>query len=265
MRSFLRWGQMHVAAVALGATVGAAALAGVPMRPAVAVLAGCGAWAFYVAERLVARAPEDVLNHPERTVFFAAHRLTLAVGVGLALLACAAAWWRLPAEAQAAAAGVALIGAVYTLPAVRRSSLAKTTLVASAWGLGAGLLPTLAARRGVDGQALLVALAVALLVATNALLLDGRDARGDREAGRRTFATDWTARRYWALVALIWTAAGAVVLAAVVRAGPPWPVGAFVPHTLLAVAAIRSRCLRPTDALWLDLAVGTLGLAALMR
>lgn len=266
MQAWLRYGQGHVALTALGALAGAAAVQGVPLRPPLAVLAALGTWAVYVGERLVASAPEDAANHPDRTRVFAAHRRRLAGAVALALVGCAGAWLRLPAPARAAA-GVACAGALYALPAVRRSALAKTALVAAAWGAGAGLLPPLAAGLPLDRTAVAAAFAVALLVASNALLLDVLDADGDRAAGRRTFANRLPVSRYQALVAVVLAAAVGAMAAAARLGGVPasdaaW---AFVPHAVLAVATARLPRLRPPDAVWLDLAVGALGLVALAR
>lgn len=267
MRAFFRLAQGHVAVVAFGAVAGAAALQGVPLCPALAVLAALGAWAMYVGERLVAPAPEDVANHPARTRFFAVHRRALRAAAAAALAGCVVAWLRLPGTAQAASAGVALAGTAYALPSVRRSALAKTALVAGVWGAGAGLLPPLAVGQAVGARAVAVALAVGLLVAVNALLLDALDAHGDRAAGRRTFAARLALSPYRRLVAGVMLAAAGAMAGVVHLSGLPAHAAAwaFVPHAMLGVGTARLSRLRPPDGLWLDLAVGALGFVALAQ
>jgi len=279
MKRGLRFGQAHVALTALGVAFGAGAVLRVRVPLPLAVLVALGAWTVYVAERLACAAPEDARNHPERTRWFAANRRRLAGGVALALAACTLAWARLPLSAQGLAVGVAALGAVYLLPAVRRSALAKTALVALGWGTGGALLLPLADGRPVDAAALALAASVALLVAANALLLDALDADGDRAAGRATFAArqpvpltgplpiPLTGPRYRALLGAVLLASALALGAAVRLGGASSSVGlvALVPHAVLALAAARGARLRAGDALWLDLAVGAGGLAALLR
>ena len=208
IRELLLYSGVPVGLVAVGFILGTYALLGLPPSGHLLVLAFCGTFLVYQAERALWPAPEDALNHPQRLAWNARHR---GYGWGAAALAALGALATLPFLRPATlgvGGGLALVSLLYQMPLLPRRrrlkslALAKPVAIAGAWAVGGVLLPVLQAGASVGGLALGALLAYRFcFVLPNALLADWPDRAGDAAVGLRTPALTCTAWQLHGLAA----------------------------------------------------------------
>lgn len=196
----LLYGSLAIPLVAAGLVLGTYALLDLPPSRPLLVVACCGAFLVYQAERVLLGGPEDRFNHPERTAWLRRHTNYVAATTAIALVGGLVALPLLRPATVLAGALLAVPGLLYALPLGAQGKRLKTVwhlkplLIAGVWAAGAVVLPVLEA-----GVPLATGVAVLVLyrigyVLPNAFLADWPDRRGDARAGLRTPATEWTER-----------------------------------------------------------------------
>lgn len=182
---------LHLAVpiVATGGLLGTSALWGMAVDPALIVALGSGAWAAYLAERLVAP-PEDSINDRRRSDWMTRYRRVVwMLGVALAVVAMGAALW-VSVGVLLGGVGIGAIGLAYALPGrwrIKRFGRAKPFLIGFVWSAAVVGLPMIEWEQIPDGTAALM-LGRMLFYAANAMALDWPDRAGDAAAGVPTWA-----------------------------------------------------------------------------
>jgi len=185
---WLSYSGLPVGGVAVALMLGTSALLGVPVSAPLLVLAFCGTFLTYLAERTLAAAPEDRHNCPERRVWLRRHRVPVAVAAAAALAGASWALPRLRLITLGAAACVGVLSALYAwalLPGGRRLKAwpwAKPLAISGGWAAGGALLPVLEAGATLHTGAWALAAYRFLLILPNALWADWPDRTGDRRA-----------------------------------------------------------------------------------
>lgn len=198
--AFLRYGGVLVGGIAVCMVLGTYAL--LHLRPGLPllVLAFCGPFVVYQAERALRLAPEDRFNHPGRLAWVARHRRYVWMSTGLAAAVGVATLPLLRRVTVGAGVGLALLSLLYMVPLLpgrrrlKAAGFVKPALIAGAWAVGGVLLPVLEA--GVPLRAAVPALIGYrfLFILPNALLADWPDRAGDARAGLYTVATRFSER-----------------------------------------------------------------------
>lgn len=261
--SFLRHDPLIIGGVALALTLGTTALLGLSVDEPLLGVAFCGTALLYLADRGLGLSPEDRANRPGRGRWFRQHQGWVraeAVGLtsGLLLLLPLLQWYTIILSVV-----LGSIGLVYVLPLLptgrrlKSTGLFKPVSVATAWALGAVILPVVEC-----GEPLtlavwgLIAYRV-LLIVPNVLLADWADREGDAAAGVETWALRWSWRSVQGTSTVL---IGMALLGAVVAVG--WGAAPLIllldafGGVLMGVAVWR---LQPEadslHVLWLDLIV----------
>lgn len=255
---WLSYSGLPVGGVAVALMLGTSALLGVPVSAPLLVLAFCGTFLTYLAERTLAAAPEDRHNCPERRVWLRRHRAPVAVAAAAALAGASWALPRLRLITLGAAACVGVLSALYAwalLPGGRRLKAwpwAKPLAISGGWAAGGALLPVLEAGATLHTGAWALAAYRFLLILPNALWADWPDRTGDRRAGLCTVATEHGSvqLRRLSLAALALAGAGALALLLTGRAPGILTVD-LTGAALMAVAVRRA----PSTPPWFYAAV----------
>ena len=271
LRRWLLYPSVVMAASAVGWSLSADRLLGLPHDAAVQALVFALAFLFYNRDRLADHArPDDLLNMAERARWFAAHRRLLLVLMAGAAMGSAGLLALRPAMLPPILAGLgfALAYNVRLLPGGKTPKQLpglKTPYVAALWTLLVVVAPAanagwLLTQPAADERRIgWVALALFGLVAAQITINDIRDVTGDRLVGTRTFAVLWGergARRValgcaalTAIAAVALRSAGLLAAAAYAAAYTAayrrtadgsfrWPIEASGCATWLAVAAL---------------------------
>ncbi|MGI9174630.1 MAG: UbiA family prenyltransferase [Rhodothermales bacterium] len=207
LRAFLVYGSVPVGGIAVALLLGTCALLGLRPSAPLVLLGFCGAFLVYQLDRSLWMGPEDRLNQPERVAWVRRHRRWIWTSSGLAV---ATALFTLPfLQPRTLAAGALLggLGMLYgmPLPGGRRLKAfwpLKPLLIAAVWATGATVLPVIEAGLAVTSGVGALALYRFLFILPNALLADGPDVEGDRRAGLRTAATEFSPEALRGLAAL---------------------------------------------------------------
>lgn len=182
--------------IAVAMLLGTYALFGLSPSVPLLMLAFCGTWLVYLAERALGWAPEDVFAHPDRLVWLRRHRPYV---VSAALLAVIGAGWSLPQLRPATlvlGSLLAVVSLLYIAPVLpgryRLKSVwwLKPLAVAAAWAVGGVLVPAVEGGYRVAGPAVLLVGYRLLFILPNVMVFDWLDRTGDAEAGLRTVATE---------------------------------------------------------------------------
>lgn len=226
-RGFLLYSNVPVGAVAAAFVLGTYALLALPLDGPLLVLATCGAFLVYQADRVLHIPPEDAINQPERYVWRQHHRGMTAALTGIAIVGVVA---MLPflrtvtVVLGGALAGLSLLYVAPLLPGRQRLKsiwFIKPVAIAVAWAVGGVLAPVLEAGRPVTLGVITLLGARVLFVLPNALLADWPDREGDRRVGLSTPALRLSAHtvRLLALGSLLGSGLFLAATAALLDAG----------------------------------------------
>ncbi|NBC18612.1 MAG: hypothetical protein GVY18_15015 [Bacteroidetes bacterium] len=192
LRAFVLYSNAPVAGIAVAFMLGTYAWLGLPLDGPLLVLATCGAFLVYQADRVLHVPPEDVINQPERRAWSQRHRGATWSLTAVALVGALLAMPFLRGPTLLLGAGLAGLSLLYVaplLPGQRRLKgvwFLKPLAIAAAWAVGGVVAPVLEAGKSVTLAVVTLAGARLLFVLPNALLADWPDRTGDRRAGLGT-------------------------------------------------------------------------------
>ena len=223
---------LPVGGIAVSVIIGTHALLGFPVSVPLLVAAFCGATLVYGADRVLATAPEDEWNRPDRVAWIESHRRWLVgEGVIVAAVGGAALLFLRPVTVL----GAALLGAIALAhqwgagtDGPWTAGIAKPLMIALVWAVGSTALPMLEAG-GLRLEPLVWLVGYrTLFILPNVLLSDWGDRRGDRAAGLQPWGDGVP------VSVVRWGASGVLLAALVLLAGGR---GFGLPWALLAVEA----------------------------
>lgn len=212
-------------AVACSLLLGHAAILGHPMSWPLALVLSAGTFGLYQIDRGFLSSREDLQNKPARVEWVRKHRRFLWISTIIAALAAAVGASQLRLQTLAGLAAVTIVGASYTIawpPGRRRLKdipFAKALVVGLVWSFSTVMLPVVEAGRACDRLACLLFAYRFLWLLPNLILSNWHDREGDRNAGLRTFASEWPEARILqmthALIALAIVTAAAMVVSGI--------------------------------------------------
>jgi 4-hydroxybenzoate polyprenyltransferase len=210
IRPFLLYSNVLVGGIAAAFTLGTYGWLGLPVDVPLVVLAACGAYLVYQADRALHVPPEDAINQPYRQAWSRHHRGVTWGGTGLAIIGALVAMPFLSGPTLLLGVGLAALSLLYIaplLPGRRRLKgiwFLKPLAIAAAWAVGGVVAPVVEAGQPVSLAIIMLMGGRLLFVLPNALLADWPDRAGDRQAGLSTPALRLSARtiRRLALLAL---------------------------------------------------------------
>ena len=248
LHAFLLYSNVPVGGIAVAFTLGTYGWLGLMPDVPLLVLALCGTFLVYQADRALHLPPEDALNQPQRWAWVEQHR---SLTWGLTVVALGGAVVVLPmvrTEVLVLGSVLAGVGALYVaplLPGRRRLKgiwYLKPVAIAGAWAVGGVVLPVVEAGQAVTvGVGALLGARV-LFVLPNALLADWPDRAGDRRAGLGTPAlrlSEHALRRL--ALALLLGSGGLLAAAGVLLERPALGLVDAVGLLLMLGAVVRPR------------------------
>ncbi|ARA92913.1 hypothetical protein AWN76_006880 [Rhodothermaceae bacterium RA] len=230
VRGLVEYAGLLEGGIAVALVLGTYALLQRTPDPALLLVAGCAVALVYLAERTLARAPEDGFTCPDRVAWLQGHR-GLVVGVaGLLVAGCGLGLLALRPMTLGLGVVLGLAGAGYMLPVgpgrrrLKAHPWLKPATISGAWAVGAVMMPALEAGVALTGMLLWLVVYRWCLLLPNVLLADWADRAGDARAGLQTLATRYplAALRQAAGLALGLAMAGGALAASVASDPVRW-------------------------------------------